>query len=153
MHKWSLKLVCALGVAGSLLSSCGSDDEPKPNTPITRTPITVSVSEAGAANYNLRDAYVESATYDAKISSASLVGKLASGKLLSLAFKRQPNSTGTGSMYVTDQLVATLDGVAATQATGTSAYSAQTKTIDGNFTVTFPSTGAITGTFINAATP
>ena len=77
MHKWSLKLVCALGVAGSLLSSCGSDDEPKPNTPITRTPITVSVSEAGAANYNLRDAYVESATYDAKISSASLVGKLA----------------------------------------------------------------------------
>jgi hypothetical protein len=151
MHNWSAKFVCALGVVGSLLiSSCGSD-EPKPNTPTIPTPINVSVSEAGAPNYNLRDAYVESATYDAKISSVSISGKLANGKLLSLAFKRQPNSSS--SIYMTDQLVSTLDGVAATQSTGSSSYSAQTKTVDGNFTVSFPSTGVITGSFINAATP
>ena len=148
MHYYSPRFLGALGVAAGLLSGC-SPNTPKPVTP-PRTPITVSVSEGGAPAYTLRDAYVESATYDTKISSLSISGKLASGKTIGLTFGRLPSSTLPA--YTTDQFTATLDGVAATQASGTSTYSAQVKTADGNFTATFPTTGVITGRFISVPT-
>ena len=148
-YYYSPRFLGALGVAAGLLSGCSSNT-PKPVTP-PRTPINVSVSEGGAPAYRLSEAFVQSAVYEARISSLSITGKLANGKALSLAFKRQPNSSNT-SIYVTDQLTASLDGVAATQATGSSAYSASTQTVDGTFSVTFPAAGVITGSFINVST-
>lgn len=144
------KFVAVLGLAGCLLGSC-SKKAPEPDNTVTRTPITVQVSEAGGPDYALTNAYVESALYDAKINRLSITGKLAGGKEISLVFNRTPNSTAAA--YTTDQLTATLAGVTATSASGKSVYSAQTKTVDGTFSATFAGTGTVTGSFIAVPTP
>ena len=138
------KFVVVLGLAGCVLSSC-SKDSPKPDTTVVHNPITVRVSEAGAPDYALSDAYVESALYDGKISRLSITGKLASGKVIVLNFSRLPNSSAP--VYTTDQFESTLGGVSATSVSGSSIYSPQTKTVDGTFTATFAGTGVVAGGF------
>ncbi|MVN76555.1 hypothetical protein GO988_09495 [Hymenobacter sp. HMF4947] len=111
--------------------------------------ITVQVSEAGAPSYNLLEAQVVNYNYQTGATNLTISGKLTSGKALTLRFTR----SGTAAVYTTNLLSATLDGVAAAPATGTTTFSTQARTVDGTFQATFPVLGVLNGSFAGIALP
>ena len=147
------KLFIQAAAVISLLSSCSSSaDDPQPSTSgpaAGRSPIAVKISEAGAPSYSLNDAYVVSSNYQTGASSLTITGKLNSGKVLTLNFTK----VGSASPNTTNALDATLDNVAGSSATGTTAFNTQGRTVDGSFQVTFPIPGAVSGSFAGVALP
>ncbi|GAA4350468.1 hypothetical protein GCM10023185_08210 [Hymenobacter saemangeumensis] len=133
----------------AVLGSC-SKDEPKPAaTPPVGRPVRVMVSEAGAPSYELRDALVTSANYQSSAAAMEIIGKLNSGKVLTLSFSKN----GTAQPYSTNTLEAALDGNSGSAASGTTTYSTQSQRANGSFRVTFPVIGEVTGTFTGAELP
>jgi hypothetical protein len=141
-------LTCKLSnvaiIFGVLLTGSGcSDDEPEPINDQQPSVITVMVSEAGAPGYVLHSARVVDANYRTGSPSMSIIGTLNNGKTLNVRF----NNSGNATAYTTNAVVARLDGVTGTAASGTTSYSIQTQTVDGSFEATFPGVGLIRGSF------
>ncbi len=138
-------MIC-VAVTATLLGGCGSKaEDPQPSPPVTAAPtITVTVSEAGAPDYPLREAKVVSSNYQTGSSDLTITGKLNNGKALTLIFSR---GTGTPPPYSTAGLEAALDGIASSTAMGTTTYSPTTRKVNGNFQLNFPGTGALSGSF------
>ncbi|TGE15807.1 hypothetical protein E5J99_11455 [Hymenobacter elongatus] len=81
----------------------------------------------------------------------TITGKLNNGKAVLLDFVRNPGATTPPN--TTNGLEAYLDGASGTAMSGTTTYNTQTKKADGTFSVTFPATGALTGSFSGVAVP
>lgn len=134
-------------VVASLLGGCkSSSSDPQPNgtMPTNYQPITVTVSEDGAPNYDLKEAHVVTSNYQSGAPYLTITGLASNGKVLTVNFTR---GTGSSPAYSTNEVAATLDGKTGVAASGTTVYDPQTRTATGSFGVTFPATGAIKGTF------
>jgi hypothetical protein len=130
-------------LAGSFLTGCGSDETPAPAPTPPISTIKVTVSEAGAQDYDLKEARVTDATYQTGAPRLSLSGKLNSGKTLLLYFTKGTNTAN----YTTSALSSTLEGVGGTNSAGTTTYNVQTKVVNGEFRTTFPGVGEVVGSF------
>ena len=131
-------------LAGTLLMGC-SKDEPAPAPTPTVSTIKVTVSEAGAPVYDLKEAHVIDGGYLTGSPRLSFSGKVSNGKTLVLYFTK---GTATAN-YTTNALAGALDGVTGTNYSGTTTYDPQTKLVNGDFRATFPSVGEVVGTFAN----
>jgi hypothetical protein len=142
------KAVILTVVSGALLINSGCSDDPEPvTTQQQESSIVVTVSEAGAPSYALRSARVVDANYRTGSPSMSITGTMSNGKTLLMRF----NKSGNAPDYTTNAVDARLDGVVGTSATGITAYSTQTRMVDGSFQATFPSVGVVTGSFAGIA--
>ena len=136
-------LTAALMLAGSLLTGCKSNDDPQPTSSPALSYIKVTVSEAGAPSYDLREARLVDANYQTGAPSLSSTGKLTNNKTLLLHF-----SKGAATIpYTTAGLSASLDGEAGTSTSGSTTYNTQTKTVSGSFQTTFTGVGVVVGSF------
>lgn len=131
-------------LGGTLLMGCSKDEPtPAPTPTPTASTIKVTVSEAGAPTYDLKEANAIDGGYQTGSPRLSFSGKLSKGKTMVLYFSK---GTATAS-YTTNDLTGTLDGVTGTSFTGTTTYDPQTKLVKGDFRATFPSVGEVVGTF------
>ncbi|MFD2719510.1 hypothetical protein ACFST9_12345 [Hymenobacter monticola] len=129
-------------LVGALATGCGKDAPTPAPTPEVST-IKVTVSEAGAPDYELREARVVDATYQTGAPRLTLSGKLSNGKTLLLRFTK---GTATASA-ATNALSSSLDGETGTNTTGTTAYDTQTRVVSGQFRTTFTGVGEVVGSF------
>jgi hypothetical protein len=127
---------------GALATGCGKDTPTPAPTPQPST-VKVSITEAGAPAYELKEARVIDATYLTGSPRLSLSGKLTSGKSLTLYFSKGSATTS----YTTSGLTSSLDGVAGTNTAGNTVYDTQTKIVSGDFRTTFAGTGEVVGSF------
>lgn len=132
-------------LVSTFLVGCGSKETPSPTPTPTASTIKVTVSEAGAPAYDLNEARVVDVTYQTGSPRLSLSGKLNSGKTLLLYFTKGSATVN----YTTNALTSSLEGVAGTNSSGTTAYDVQTKVVNGNFRTTYPGVGEVVGSFAN----
>ncbi|MBJ6111096.1 hypothetical protein JAO73_18885 [Hymenobacter sp. BT523] len=127
---------------GILATSC-SKDTPTPTPGPAESTIKVSVSEAGAPPYELKEARVIDGSYQTGAPRLSFSGKLTSGKTLTLFFTKGT----TTAPYMTNALTSTLEGESGTNTTGTTTYDTKTRIVSGQFRTTFTGVGEVTGSF------
>ena len=141
--KFQNTLAATLLMAGALLTACKSNHDPQPTVGPAPSFIKLTVSEAGAPAYDLKEARLLNANYQTGSSNLSSSGKLNSGQTLLLNFSKGSATTP----YTTASLSTSLDGVAGTSPSGNTTYNPQTKTVSGSFQTTFVGVGVVTGSF------
>ncbi|UOQ98287.1 hypothetical protein MUN81_02060 [Hymenobacter sp. 5317J-9] len=135
-------LIAPALLLGAVLTGC-SEDQPTPTNTAVESAIKVTVSEAGAPPYELKEARLIDASYQTGAPRLSLSGKLSGGKTLTLYFSKGTATTA----YTTNALTSSLEGAPGANESGTTTYDTKTRIASGQFRTTFTGVGEIVGSF------